>query len=623
MKKEVQNLLAVPLALLSALVIVWQVAALAHRQATGELVTEGKQKLELVASTLSSELKRYAYLPRLLARQEKIVNYSNAGFEPDHAGGINRYLQSVNDVAGSSDIYLMDTTGVTRAASNWNLPTSFLDQNFSFRPYFQDAMKGSAGKYFALGSTTKKRGYYFSSPVYLENRIISVAVVKVSLEALENSWAGSNDHILVTDSNGIVFLSSNKYWLYHSMGELDSQSRQQITQSLQYGDNPIRPMSIIEDSVNDEGLHYIRLRQNRQPGDQALGSISQSFLVHSTQLTEYGWNIQVLLDNSPVQDRVSYWVAMTLFALIIVAGIFSIWRQRRRNLRQRLQHQKEVEEALIKSQARLEETVLERTNDLRETNEQLEGEVAERRRTEQDLRQTQHELIQAAKMAALGQLSAGITHELNQPLSAIQSYADNAKTYLQRNQLDKARSNISTISELTARMGRLTGHLKTFARKSNNENQTIDIIKTVSHTLEVLGPGLKRSAINIEKPRNTQPVPRIKGDPVRLEQVMVNLISNSMDALKDVADPRIRIACHTLGQELRIAIEDNGGGIDEQDVKHVFDPFFTTKAAGEGLGLGLSITLSIVKSLSGTIEFTNLDPGARFTLSFPVASETL
>jgi two-component system C4-dicarboxylate transport sensor histidine kinase DctB len=292
--------------------------------------------------------------------------------------------------------------------------------------------------------------------------------------------------------------------------------------------------------------------------------------------------------------------------------------QRRRHLQDRLV----AREALQKAHDELERKVEERTADLSAANQQLQAEVIERARAERTLRAAQDELIQAGKLAVIGQLSAGIAHELNQPLTALHTLSGNAVRFLERGDEATARSNLERIAQLVDRMGLITGQLKTFARKSSGQLQPVDVRQVLAHAVALLEQRLRSSDAQVSTHFPHGPLYALC-DSNRLEQVMINLISNALDAMHQQSSPSIDICGSTNGRMIRLQVRDHGDGLSEEAMSRLFEPFFTTKEAGVGLGLGLAISAGIICDFGGTLTGANHpEGGALFTLEIPSAAET-
>ena len=345
----------------------------------------------------------------------------------------------------------------------------------------------------------------------------------------------------------------------------------------------------------------------------AMNGAAREYLVLAEPMSEAGWTVSVLLDTAPVhaQALTSITAALLLLGLAVLAA--AILLQRRARLRERLEMQRTA-------QAELEQRVALRTADLAQVNQQLETEVAERRATELQLRQTQSDLIQAGKLAALGQMSAALSHELNQPLTAVKTYADNAAILIERNRTEEARDNVSRISSLADRMASISRHLRNFARKPNEQLGPVALAEVVKDTLEIVAWRLK--AARTEVAVDLGPAPLIvRAGQIRLQQVLVNLISNAADAVEGQETRRITLAAHRKDGKVTISVADNGPGIADAIAPRIFDPFFTTKGVGKGLGLGLSISYNIIKDFGGDLAVVNqVEGGARFTITLDEAT---
>jgi two-component system C4-dicarboxylate transport sensor histidine kinase DctB len=299
------------------------------------------------------------------------------------------------------------------------------------------------------------------------------------------------------------------------------------------------------------------------------------------------------------------------FAFGLLVLMLLVLQQRFRRRRERARYEAQVNQSLREARDRLEQRVEERTVDLRQ-------EMAERRRMEQALSQTRDELIQAAKLAMLGQMSASISHEINQPLAAIRSYTDNARQFLRQDRCDDVSWNLEQIAELIGNMTQISSQLKLFARKTDGQRSPVSLRNVIDSSKRILLPQLKRTRTEVRVPPLTQDV-EVMADPVRLEQVLVNLIANAMNAMEQQQERWVDMGIETGLDRLRLTIRDNGPGISEEHLKRIFDPFFTTKESG--LGLGLSISQHIVESMGGTLSARNSElGGALFTLELALAN---
>jgi two-component system C4-dicarboxylate transport sensor histidine kinase DctB len=591
------------LLILAAAAIAYYGNALATKTYLDQAASRGQTTLRLAVAVLRGQMSRYQSLPALIADHYDIQALLADPDNPALRAKADAYLKEINVLLASSDIYVIKPGGETIAASNYDGPVSFVGENFSYRPYYQDAIQGRQGRFFALGTTSLKRGYYFSSPVTIRDEIKGVVVFKVDIDAIEASWKGDDYEILVSDPEGIIFMTDQPDWLYSSLKPLTADRLARTEASRRYANATLRELPITQTSARD-GHELMTI---------AIGDVAREYLVLAEPMPEAGWTVSVLLDTAPVyaQAMTSVIAALLLLGLAVLAA--AILLQRRARLRERLELQRSA-------QAELEERVALRTADLALVNQQLGTEVAERRATEQQLRQTQSDLIQAGKLAALGQMSAALSHELNQPLTAVKTYADNAAILIERNRTEEARDNVSRISSLADRMASISRHLRNFARKPNEQLGPVTLADVVRDTLEIVAWRLKAAQTDVAVDLGSRPL-IVQAGQIRLQQVLVNLISNAADAVEGQADRRITLTGRRQDGKITIAVADNGPGIPDAIAPRIFDPFFTTKGVGKGLGLGLSISYNIIKDFGGDLAVVNqVEGGALFTITLDVAT---
>jgi two-component system C4-dicarboxylate transport sensor histidine kinase DctB len=561
-----------------------------------EVVAQGGTTLRLAVSALGGHLNRYEPLPALMADHDDIEELVAHPEDQILRQRANIYLKSINDLLKSSDIYIMTLDGETIAASNYDGPASFVGQNFNYRPYFQDAAKGLQSRFFALGTTSHKRGYYFASPILFNEEIKGVIVFKVDIEGIEASFGNGENRIFVNDPEGIIFMTGTPEWLYSAIQPLTSDRIARTEGSRRYANANLTQLPMTRSAFGAHELMTIR------EGEQ-----DREYLFLSQPMPEAGWTVNVLMDTGSIRTQVKTTMIAIVLCLCLAGALVAAMLQRRKRLRDRLIHQAEA-------QAELERRVEERTADLARVNRDIKHEIAERRQTEKRLRKTQKDLIQAGKLAALGQMSAALSHEFNQPLSAAKNYAESASLLIERGRVDEASNNLKRISALIDRMAAIGKHLRNFARKPNEKIGPVPLDAVVSDTLEIVNARLKAADAKLHV--DFGPVPlNVKAGPVRLQQVLVNIISNAADAVEGLEDRRIDLTAWQEDGKVILSIRDRGPGVPPAIMERIFDPFFSTKGVGKGLGLGLSISYNIVKDFGGRLSVTNLDEGgARFDI---------
>jgi two-component system, NtrC family, C4-dicarboxylate transport sensor histidine kinase DctB len=568
------------------------------------------QRLEFFVTNLEYALEKSAPLPFLLGLERDVVDLLLHPDDPERVRRVNHFLETAQSSASVAATYLLDAHGLTLASSNWATPQSYIGQRYAFRPYFQEAMAGRPGRFYGVGATTGEPGYFLSFPLRQDDRILGALVVKVKLEELESAWERSGELLLVSDENGVVFLSSHPAWKYHTLAPIAPQAQERLLQARQYPTLARSPPAEHAAIPFESGARVVTLRLPK-----AGGSGPVEYLVQSRPAGPLGWHMLLLSDLREARSfalggaaAVGFAAAFALTALVFV--------QQRRS-RQRERHQ--ARQALERVYRDLERRISERTADLVAANERLEEKVSALARTERILRETQDSAVQAGKLAVLGQTAAGITHELNQPLAALTTLQDNTVRLVELGRLDEARDNLRLMSQLTGKMGRILGMLKAFARKSPRASGPVAIAQVVADALALVDTRRRDLGVTVEMPPIDTSVQAV-GDSVRIEQILVNLLRNGIEAMDGGADRRLEIAVEREVHAVRIAVRDHGGGIAAEARDHLFEPFFTTKAPGVGLGLGLAISRVIAQGLGG--ELTGGDApggGAEFVVTLVAA----
>lgn len=562
------------------------------------LLDKHQSQLEQFSSHIKNKLDKYAHIPNLLAKDDPLFE---ALLNPSNSAQLeitNRYLESVNNVIEAADTYLIDQWGTTIAASNWRKKRSFIGRNFAFRPYFKQAISGESSQYYALGSTSGQRGYYYSYPIIYAGGVLGIVVVKMDLSKIEDNWQQPDSVFVASDPHNIVFMSSRQDWLFKSLQPLSDADKKQVWTSRQYLDTPIPTLGF----VGNLNAPNSELKQGYPYNKGTL-------VVSSLPLPELKLTIRVL---SPKQSIVwvtmGYIVVLTLaFTVLFLIGQLIYHRQQRHLQLERIQQE---------ANQKLEFQVMARTAE-------LQAEIAQRTETEQTLRLTQDELIQAAKLAVLGQMSASISHELNNPLAAIRSFAENGKLFLQKEKYDRVEDNLTRISALTDRMANISQQLRSFAKKaSGNELTQTRLLPVIASSKELMKPAFKSARVLLATELPTDDI-EVQINTIQLEQVLVNLLTNAIEAVKEQQDKQVWLLVETDTDENKVMIhvDDNGPGLGSHTLSELCEPFLTTKK--NGLGLGLSISQQILAGMNGSLSAHNrAQGGARFSLRLPICQRT-
>jgi len=551
------------------------------------------QRLDAFALSLEATLNRHESLPGLLALEPSLAALLREPGNGQRIAAANAYLEAAQQGAAVAATYLIDANGMTLAASNWRQPRSFVGHNYAFRPYFTDAVALGLGRFYGVGVTTGEPGYFLAAPVREQGRVLGVVVLKVGLEAMEQAMAGAGDTLLLADADGIVFLSSERRLRYRALAPLPAEVTARLAATRQYGKQTIAPLA-----DRPLGLDDARPLRLVLP-DQA----ARELLQVTRPVGNLGWRVVQLGRLDEARGAAFSGALAVTLAAAFAMGVAA-----------HLRHRRHRREELRRIHGELEQRIAERTADLTDK-------IAELQRTEAILHETRDTAVQAGKLAVLGQLSAGISHELNQPLAALQTFADNAAALLARGRHEEVGENLQMIRELIGRTGRIVRQLKTFARKEAATPQAVTIATAIEHALLLVESRRRDYGARIEVTQD-DPGLGVVAEAGRLEQVLVNLLLNGLDAMHGQPAPRLEIAVDRLGAHVRLSVRDHGPGIADEVRNHLFEPFYTTKPASEGLGLGLAISLAIVESYGGTLRTENAaDGGAVFVLTLPAAGD--
>ncbi|QVM90393.1 sensor histidine kinase [Pseudomonas entomophila] len=547
----------------------------AKRQALETDARRASQQLGLYANALHTLIERYRALPAVLALDPELVDALRGPVTEQVQDALNRKLERINGAANSSTLELLDRTGLAIAASNWRLPTTYVGSNYGFRPYFKQTRSQGSGRFYAVGVTSGVPGYFLSSAVNDEHgRFLGAMVVKLEFPELEREWRQGSDILLVSDARGITFIANQEGWRYRELQPLSGADRAELAETRQYDKQPLVPLQHQALTRFTDSSHLARVQG---PDGNA------EYLWESLPLEAEGWTLHLLRKPQVAEDgRNAALAAAAIWLSLVFAALFVSQRLRLARLRQR-------------------------------SREELKRQVEERTR---ELRTAQEGLVQSAKLAALGQMSAALAHEINQPLTTQRMQLETLRLLLDQGRHEQARLALEPLEQMLTRMAALTGHLKTFARNSpGGLRERLDLATVVDQALHLLEARIR--AEDVEVALYLARPAWVRGDAIRLEQVLINLLRNALDAMVDKRYKRLEIRIEVDAGLWRLSVLDSGGGIRDADLAKVFDPFFTTKPVGEGLGLGLAISYGIVIDAGGSLQVENLPGGARFSLTLP------
>nr|WP_230945383.1 ATP-binding protein [Burkholderia vietnamiensis] len=617
-KRRLYILVVLAAALAAACALTWSIT---WQRGVAELQRNAAVRVNRTTSALKSTLDRYESLPYLLGSHPYVQDLLAEPQRADLTARANRYLEDLNEHAHATVTYVVGADGLCVAASNWRAPDSFVGIEYRFRPYFIDAMNGRVGRFFGIGTISRDPGYYISQPVWRDGRIAGVVVVKLNLEWFQG--ADASEPLVVADDHGVVFLSSVPAWKYHTLHPLTEPVAASIYETRQYAQQPVTPLPLRVEQVLGADAEIVRVGAGRR---------APRFLASKRRIGEPDWLLVTLAPLAPVDADARNATIVTGFGFVSIALLAFYWRMRRARVREMIRGRALLQQAYAELNRRVEE----RTADLSQANAQLQKEVGDRIRAEQELRAAHDELIQASKLAALGQMAAGITHELNQPLAALRSFSDNTRVLLDRGEQGAARENLEAIAALTERMGKITNQLKLFVGRAKPRNERALVVRALRSVLALLGERMRGVALTLTlrdatvAPAQDAPLD-LAGDypelvarceDLRLEQVLINLLGNALDAVGGaaaaavVAAPAIDVTIVVSAAALSIEVRDNGPGIAPDLLPRLFEPFFTTKEMGRGLGLGLAISSSIASDAGGALTARNApDGGALFVLT--------
>ncbi len=521
-------------------------------QALTETRAAADGQAAILAAGLESELNKFTLVPRVLATDPDVAEL--LGGNAAQRDLLNRRLAALARQTNAAAIYLMNADGLTLVSSNWDKPDSFIGSNYGFRGYFAAARASGTGTEFALGTVSRRPGLYLAERVGPADAPLGVVAVKVEFDSLEAKWRDAQDRVFVTDPQGIVLLASNPAWRFRTVAPGQGAARDPQRDAMRFGVAKPRRLQIPGGGGPGQA---VRMIEKIQP------------------IAPVGWELHLLADPSA---RLSVALAngrlagVGVLALLALAGAGAwVWRRQR--------------------QTRAAAEIAAQTATLRE------------------------QLQQANRLATLGQITAGLGHEIRQPLAAMRVYAETGERLLAAARTDEAAGNFAKIAGLAGRIGEITEEQLHFSRRSAEEPRDIRLAEVIDGSLLLLRDQIRQKGITLTLPPAEAAAATVRARHVQLEQVLVNLLQNAVQACGEGGAITLEIAADEGA--VRLSVSDDGPGVPPRLRDTLFQPFVTSKA--EGIGLGLAIAQDIMRQLGGDLLHVETPQGARFIMTMPAA----
>ncbi len=550
-RRYLAGIIAIGILLLAALGLLATDRAM-RTSALEEAENAAQNEAAILAAGLESELDKFSLVPLVLARDPQVQSLM-AG-DSAQQRGLNQRLQQIAQQTGAAVIYLMNREGLTLAASNWNRPDSFVGSDYGFRSYFSGARASGVATEFALGTVSRRPGLYIARRVDGPVGPVGVVAIKVEFNSLEAAWAKATAGVYVTDPDGIILVTSSPAWRFNTTRLIPPGTRDPQQDLRQFGKAELPRFDLGEGGTRALTPTLIESRRSVRPLD---------------------WNLHLLSDPSTslaaakANGRLLFLMLLVLAVAIAGLAAFSIRRR----------------------EARADVLLHERTGRLRD------------------------QLQQANRLATLGQITAGVGHEIRQPVAAIRILAETGERLSERGAHDEAAANFPRIAALTDRIGTITDELLRFSRRGKREPREVPLRQVIDGALLLLRDRVAQLDIDLSLPPGAALELIVRGEHVALEQVLVNLLQNAFDATG--RGGRVVIDIGESGPFRRLSVTDNGHGITDGQRTNLFQPFATTKA--DGLGLGLVISQDIMRGLGGDLVEEPVAKGTRFTMLIPGA----
>ena len=533
---------------------VWVTNTTLTAQFTQSTRQAAQLRLALYSGNIVSEVQRTSIVPRLLASDPELIG----ALQSSEFTLTSQRLISFVDEIGAAAITLMDNQGrVVATTDRRRLGTLYRQE-----PFFVNAVRSDATVFTTTRSEANIFAFSYARAIAAGGQTLGVVMVEANLQKFQTAWAGISDAVAVRDSQGTIVLATEASWI--GVTEAEALARRSAPSAIERALRATADWTAVSADAYLSGRAVIR---------------------QEARIPFQGWQMSLYTSYGGVRQRVNAVLALEIMGFAILFSL-AFYQLTRKTLTRALLFQKESE-------------------GLRMLNAQLQKEISERQRAEKNLEVAEQTIAQSSKLAVLGEMSAAVSHELNQPLAAMKTYLAAAKLLLARKRPEEALSSFQRIDDLIGRMGGITRQLKSYTRQGGDDFVPLDMRTALAGAIEIMEPQLKERRVALNTTQPSEAV-MILGDQLRLEQVIVNLLRNALDATlaEDVPSIEIRL---TSGNPAALTVRDNGSGIENLD--DLFEPFFTTKRPGDGIGLGLAISSGIVTDMGGRLTARNADMG--------------
>lgn len=553
------------------LVLALLVISTTNRLLTDRFTTDTRNRAELrlalYGGNLVAELRQNAIVPQLLARDPSLISALQSA---DYRLSTQRLISFVEEI-GAASLMLFDIDGRTVAATD----RVHLGSGHKSQVYFVEAVRSNATIFSVIPREAGGSRFYYSKRIQVGGTTLGVIAVEVDLQKFERAWAGISDAIIVTDSTGQILLATETRW--RGLTEAEALANQTPQNAIERVIQATADWTALPADAYVQGEAVMRLE---------------------SRIPFRGWRIASFTTYESVREKVNGVLALEVMGFAILLAL-TFYALSRRTAGRAALFQRESAK-------------------LRALNQALQREIAERKRVQETLAVAEQTLEQSSKLAALGEMSAAVSHELNQPLAAMKTYLAGARLLMRRNRPEEALASFGRVDALIERMGAITRQLKSYARKGQDALSPVDMGDALSSALSMMEPQLRQRHVQINRILPDEPI-QVMGDRMRIEQVLVNLLRNAIDATKSERNPLIEIIL-SAGETATLTVRDNGPGIEDLDA--LFEPFYTTKQPGDGVGLGLAISSGIVNDLGGRLTARNSQSGgAVFEMQLPILGE--